>query len=47
MRSYLLWGAEEVMNGKRDPGDIVAQAAAAGYELNSLPALVARLRDSA
>ena len=46
-RSYLLWGAAEVMSGKRDAGDIVTQAAASGYDLNSLPALVARLKESA
>lgn len=46
-RSYLLWGAGEVMHRKRDAGDIVTQAAASGYDLNSLPALVARLKESA
>lgn len=47
MRSYLLWGAGEVMNGKRDASDVVRQAAASGYDLSSLPALVERLKKSA
>ena len=46
-RSYLLWGAAEVMSAKRDAGDIVTQAAASGYDLNSLPSLVERLKESA
>lgn len=43
-RSYLLWGAGEAMSGKRDPADVAAQAATAGYDLSSLPDLMARLR---
>jgi len=44
IRSYLLWGAGEAMSGKRDVADVVKQAADAGYDLNSLSALMARLR---
>ncbi len=43
-RSYLLWGAGEAMSGKRDPANVAAQAAAAGFDLSSLPDMVARLR---
>lgn len=46
-RSYLLWGAAEAMSGERNAADVVTQAAAAGYDLSSLPALVARLKQGA
>jgi uncharacterized protein (TIGR01244 family) len=42
-RSYLLWAAGEALSGSRDPAELVAQAAAVGYDLSSLPALVAWL----
>ena len=41
-RSFLLWGAGEVLKG-RHPGDVAAQAAAAGYDLTLLPKVLARL----
>ena len=44
-RSYLLWAAREALSGQRDAAEIVKQAAAAGYDLSSLPALVERLSD--
>lgn len=43
-RSYLLWAAGEVLNAGRDPDELADEAAAAGYKLQSLPDLVARLR---
>jgi uncharacterized protein (TIGR01244 family) len=43
-RSYLLWAAGEAVAGRRDPWELVGQAAATGYDLRSLPDLVARLR---
>lgn len=43
-RSYLLWAAGEALDGTRDPADLMQEAAAAGYKLESLPALVARLK---
>jgi uncharacterized protein (TIGR01244 family) len=43
-RSYLLWAAGEVLNEGRDPSELVDEAAAAGYKLQSLPDLVARLK---
>lgn len=46
-RSYLLWGAGEVIDAKRDAADVMKQASASGYELNSLPMLVERLKESA
>ncbi len=43
-RSYLLWAAGEALVGARDPAGLVQEAAEAGYKLDSLPALVARLK---
>lgn len=43
-RSFLLWGAGEVLKGTRNPAEIAAQAAAVGYDLTSLPKVLAQLR---
>jgi uncharacterized protein (TIGR01244 family) len=43
-RSYFLWAAGEVLAGRRDPWELISQAAANGYDLRPLPDLVARLR---
>jgi uncharacterized protein (TIGR01244 family) len=43
-RSYLLWAAGEVLSEGRDPNELVNEAAAAGYKLQSLPDLVTRLK---
>ena len=43
-RSYLLWAAGQVLDGGVDPSALVAEAANRGYDLQSLPDLVARLR---
>jgi uncharacterized protein (TIGR01244 family) len=43
-RSYLLWAAGEALHAGRDPNELVDEAAAAGYKLQSLPDLVARLK---
>ena len=42
-RSYLLWAAGEALTGRRNAEDLVKQAAAEGYDLSGLPALLARL----
>ncbi len=44
-RSFMLWAAGEALAGRRDLGVLVAEGAAAGYDVKSLPDLVARLRD--
>jgi uncharacterized protein (TIGR01244 family) len=43
-RSYLLWAAGQALDGGADPSALVAEAAKRGYDLQSLPDLVARLR---
>jgi uncharacterized protein (TIGR01244 family) len=43
-RSYLLWAVGEALSGERDPHELVDEAAAAGYKLQSLPDLAARLK---
>ena len=43
-RSTLLWAAGEVLAGRRDAGALVAEAAAKGFQIASLPDLAARLR---
>lgn len=43
-RSYLLWAAQEALNGNRDAVELAKQAGAAGYDLSSLPVLLERLR---
>jgi uncharacterized protein (TIGR01244 family) len=42
-RSYLLWAADQAIRGERDVADMMKQAAAAGYDLSSLPGLLSRL----
>ena len=42
-RSYLLWAAARAHNGRADPVALAAEAAGKGYDLKSLPDLVARL----
>jgi len=43
-RSTLLWAAGEALAGRRDTGELVADAAEKGFQIASLPDLVARLR---
>ena len=43
-RTYLLWAAGQALGGKADPATMVATAAAKGYDIKTLPDLVARLR---
>lgn len=43
-RSYLLWAAAQALHHGADPQALVAEAAANGYDIKSLPDLVARLR---
>lgn len=43
-RSTLLWAAGEVLAGRGDAGALVAEAAEKGFQIASLPDLVARLR---
>lgn len=43
-RSTLLWAAGEALAGRADAADLVADAAARGFQIASLPDLVARLR---
>jgi sulfide:quinone oxidoreductase len=43
-RSYLMWAVGEALAGARDPADLQREAAAAGYELQSLPGLLARMK---
>jgi sulfide:quinone oxidoreductase len=43
-RSYLLWAAAQILDGKAEPRQIVAEAAGKGFDLSGLPALVERLR---
>lgn len=45
-RSYLLWGAGQALHGARSPQEIVRQAHTDGYDIPSLPDLVAKLRGS-
>ena len=44
-RSTLLWAAGEVLAGRGDAGALVAEAAEKGFQIASLPTLVARLRE--
>ena len=44
-RSTLLWAAGEVLAGRRDAGELVADAAEKGFQITSLPTLVTRLRE--
>ena len=44
-RSTLLWAAGEVLAGRRAAGELVAEAAAKGFQITSLPGLVVRLRE--
>jgi uncharacterized protein (TIGR01244 family) len=43
-RTYLLWAATQVLNGRAEPAALVAEAAAKGFDIKSLPMLVERLR---
>jgi sulfide:quinone oxidoreductase len=43
-RSTLLWAAGEVLAGRADAARLVAEAAAKGFQIASLPDLAARLR---
>ena len=43
-RTYLMWAAGQALKGK-DPAALVAEAAARGFDLKSLPGLVARIKD--
>jgi uncharacterized protein (TIGR01244 family) len=46
-RTYLLWAAVQVANGRAEPAALVAEAAAKGYDIKSLPTLVEQLKRSA
>ena len=46
-RTYLLWAATRVMNHRADAAALVAEAAAKGYDIKSLPVLVEQLRQGA
>ena len=43
-RTYLLWATGQALGGKADPAKLVADAAAKGYDIKSLPDLVTRLK---
>ncbi len=43
-RTYLLWATGQALGGKADPARLVADAAAKGYDIKSLPDLVKRLK---
>lgn len=42
-RSYLLWAAARALNGRANPAALVAEAAAKGFDLKSLPDVLGRL----
>ncbi len=43
-RTYLLWAAAQVVNGKADADALVAEAASKGFDIKSLPMLAAKLK---
>ena len=43
-RTYLLWATGQALGGKADPAKLVADAAAKGYDIKSLPDLETRLK---
>ena len=43
-RTYLLWAAAQVVNGKADASALVAEAASKGFDIKSLPMLVSKLK---
>jgi len=43
-RTYLLWAATQVVGGKADAAALVAEAAAKGFDIKSLPMLAAKLK---
>lgn len=43
-RCYLLWATTEVVNGRADAAALVAEAAAKGFDIKSLPAVAAMLK---
>lgn len=45
-RTYLLWAATQVVNGRADAAMLVNEAAGKGFDIKSLPALVAKLKTS-
>jgi sulfide:quinone oxidoreductase len=46
-RTYLLWAAAQAVNHRAEPQALVAAAAAKGYDIKALPALVERLKSGA
>ena len=45
-RCYLLWAATQAVHHRADPAALVGEAAGKGFDIKSLPALVARLQAS-
>lgn len=43
-RTYLLWAATQVVNGRADANALVAEAASKGFDIKSLPMLVETLK---
>lgn len=43
-RCYLLWATTEVVNGRADAATLVAEAAAKGFDIKSLPAMAEKLK---